>query len=165
MCEQVRQAIGRQLPTGARPDELVFPGPGRSNGIPRGARTPLSTHNLRRVYQAAVTATGEDLAHLDLRGPHDLRHTFAAWLEDDGIPSRVFDELMGHAGGRHAASAAGSPMGRIYRETTPAMLARVTAALDERIGCAMGAAGIRSAAPTDREEPGLDSQPGLLPTS
>jgi hypothetical protein len=25
-------------------------------------------------------------------------------------------------------------MGRVYRETTPAMLARVTAALDERIG-------------------------------
>jgi hypothetical protein len=32
-------------------------------------------------------------------------------------------------------------MGRVYRETTPAMLARVTAALDDRIGCAMGAAG------------------------
>jgi hypothetical protein len=54
MCEQVRQAIGRQLPTGARPDELVLPGPGGSNGIPGGARTPLPTHNLRRVYQAAV---------------------------------------------------------------------------------------------------------------
>jgi hypothetical protein len=61
--------IGRQLPAGARPDDLVFPGPGGSNGIPRGARTPLSTHNLRRVYQAAVAAAGEDLAHLDLRGP------------------------------------------------------------------------------------------------
>jgi hypothetical protein len=32
-------------------------------------------------------------------------------------------------------------MGRVYRETTPAMLARVTAALDERIGCAMAVAG------------------------
>jgi hypothetical protein len=27
-------------------------------------------------------------------------------------------------------------MGRVYRETTPAMLARVTAALDKRIGVA-----------------------------
>jgi hypothetical protein len=27
-------------------------------------------------------------------------------------------------------------MGRVYRETTPAMLARVTAALDDRIGLA-----------------------------
>jgi hypothetical protein len=100
MCEQVRQAIGRQLPAGARPDDLVFPGPGGSNGIPRGARTPLSTHNLRRVYQAAVAAAGEDLAYLDLHGPHDLRHTFATWLEDAGLPSRVIDELMGHTGER-----------------------------------------------------------------
>jgi integrase len=76
---------------------------------------------------------GADLAHLDLRGPHDLRHTFATWLEDAGVPSRVIDELMGHSGGRRDRSAGGSPMGRVYRETTPAMVARVTAALDERI--------------------------------
>jgi integrase len=133
MCQQVRQAIGRQLPASARPDELVFPGPGGSNGIPRGARTPLSTHNLRRVYQAAVAAAGKDLAHLDLHGPHDLRHTFATWLEDAGIPSRVIDELMGHSGGRRGGGGDGSPMGRIYRETTPAMLARVTTVLDDRV--------------------------------
>jgi integrase len=121
-----------------------FPGPGGSNGIPRGARTPLSTHNLRRVYQAAVAAAGEDLAHLDLRGPHDLRHTFATWLEDAAIPSRVIDELMGHSGGQHAG-AAGSPMGRVYRETTPAMLARVTNALDDRIALAQRTAAICAA--------------------
>jgi integrase len=141
MCEKVRQAIGRQLPAGARADELVVPGPGGSNGIPRGARTPLSTHNLRRVYQAAVAAAGEDLAHLDLHGPHDLRHTFATWLEDAGIPTRVIDELMGHAGGRRHGDSSGSPMGRVYRETTPTMLARVTAALDERIGRAIAIGG------------------------
>jgi integrase len=67
---------------------------------PHDARAPLSTKNLRRVYKAAVEAAGADLAHLDLRGPHDLRHIFATWLEDAGIPSRVIDELMGHAGGR-----------------------------------------------------------------
>jgi integrase len=109
-------------------------GPGGSNGIPRGARAPLSTTNLRRVYKAAVEAAGAELAHLDLRGPHDLRHTFATWLEDAAIPSRVIDELMGHASGRPDHAAGGSPMGRIYRETTPAMVARVTAALDDRIG-------------------------------
>jgi hypothetical protein len=48
-------------------------------------------------------------------------------------------KLMGHTGGRR--NGGGSPMGRVYRETTPAMLARVTAALDERIGRAMGVAG------------------------
>jgi integrase len=133
MCEQVRHAIGRQLSGGVCPDELVFPGPGGSNGIPRGARTPLSTHNLRRVYRAGVTAAGEDLVHLDLHGPHDLRHTFATWLEDAGIPSRVIDELMGHSGGRRGGGGDGSPMGHVYRETTPAMLARVNAVLDDRI--------------------------------
>jgi integrase len=133
MCDHVREAIMRQLPSGAQPDDLVFPGPGGSNGVRRGARPPLSTGNLRRVYKAAVMAAGDDLAHLDLRGPHDLRHTFATWLEDAGIPSRVIDELMGHAGGRRAGGASGSPMGRVYRETTPAMLARVTDALDHKL--------------------------------
>jgi integrase len=123
----------RQLPASGDPADLVFPGPGGSNGIPRGARAPLATHNLRRAYKAAVARAGADLAHLDLRGPHDLRHTFATWLEDAGIPSRVIDELMGHSGGRRDR-AGGSPMGTVYRETTSAMLARVTAALDDRIG-------------------------------
>jgi hypothetical protein len=31
-------------------------------------------------------------------------------------------------------------MGRVYRETTPAMVARVTAELDERLGCALAVA-------------------------
>jgi integrase len=131
MCEQVRAAVVRQLPAGGDPADLVFPGPGGSNGVPRGARAPLATYNLRRAYKATVARAGGDLAHLDLRGPHDLRHTFATWLEDAGIPSRVIDELMGHAGGRRSGS--GNSMGRVYRETTPAMLARVTAALDERL--------------------------------
>jgi integrase len=140
MCDRVREAIARQLTGGAHPEDLVLPGPGGSNGVPRGARAPLSTNNLRRVYKAAVEAAGAELAHLDLRGPHDLRHTFATWLEDAAIPSRVIDELMGHASGRRDRGAGGSPMGRAYRETTPAMVARVTAALDERIGRAQAVA-------------------------
>jgi integrase len=130
----------RELTGGTQPEDLVLPGPGGSNGIPRGARAPLSTNNLRRVYKAAVDAAGGEFAHLDLRGPHDLRHTFATWLEDAAIPSRVIDELMGHTSGRHDHAAGGSPMGRIYRETTPAMVARVTAALDDRIGHAQAVA-------------------------
>jgi integrase len=141
MADQVREAIVRQLSTFDRPDDLVFTGPGGSNGVRRGARPPLSTGNLRRVYKAAVATAG--LTELDLRGPHDLRHTFATWLEDAGIPSRVIDELMGHAGGRRDRGSAGSPMGRVYRETTPTMLARVTVALDERISQAMAVAAKR----------------------
>jgi len=52
----------------------------------------------------------------------------------------VIDELMGHASGRGDCGAGGSPMGRVYRETTPAMVARVTAALDERLGRALAVA-------------------------
>ena len=87
-----------------------------------------------------MDAAGAELGHLDLRGPHDLRHTFSTWLEDAAIPSRVIDELMGHASGRRDRGAGGSAMGRVYRETTPAMVGRVTGALDERIGRALAIA-------------------------
>ena len=47
---------------------------------------------------------------------------------------------MGHASGRRDRGTGGSPMGRVYRETTPAMVTRVTAALDERMGRAQAIA-------------------------
>jgi Phage integrase family len=77
---------------------------------------------------------------LDLRGPHDLRHTFATWLEDDGIPTRVIDELMGHAATRQPswASERGSPMGAVYRHTTAEMEARVVRMLDARLAVVRG---------------------------
>ena len=40
-------------------------------------------------------------------------------------------------------------MGRIYRETTPAMVARVTAAVDDRIGRALAVAAYLLREPTD----------------
>ena len=101
---------------------------------------PKVDHQLAAGLQGGGGGGRGDLAHLDLRGPHDLRHTFATWLEDAAIPSRVIDELMGHASGRRDRGAGGSPMGRVYRETTPAMVARVTAALDDRIGRALAVA-------------------------
>jgi len=88
---------------------------------------------LRR--SAAETDDARRFADLNLHGPHDLRHTFATWLEDAGIPSRVIDEVMGHAGGRHLEQ--GSRMGRVYRETTPEMLMRVIAAIETRLAVAL----------------------------
>jgi integrase len=80
---------------------------------------------------SAVTPAPGPLGQLRLGGPHDLRHTFATWLEDAGVPARVIDELMGHAGGRQPER--GSAVGRSYRHTTAAMRGRVLAAIDDRL--------------------------------
>jgi hypothetical protein len=95
-----------------------------------------------RCWTVAPPAPGP-LDHLDLRGPHDLRHTFATWLEDAAIPARVIDELMGHAGGRRVEQ--GSRIGRVYRETTSEMLARVIAAIEQRLAVVLTVAAEQAA--------------------
>jgi integrase len=97
LARPVAEAPARRL-VDCGPDGLVFCGPGGGNNLARGVRSKLSIDNYRRVYRRTTTRAG--LAGLDLHGPHDLRHTFATWLEDGGIPARVIDELMGHHTGR-----------------------------------------------------------------
>jgi hypothetical protein len=80
----------------------------------------------------------DSLDNLKLRGPHDLRHTFSTWLEDAGIPARVIDELMGHAGGHRGGE--GSVIGAHYRHTTPEMAARVVEAIQQRLTVVLGVA-------------------------
>jgi integrase len=136
LARQVAEAIARRLPAAHDQDALVFTGPGGgpgrpgAPGVPRGSRTVLSRDNFRRLYRRAA-ARAEGLEQLQLRGPHDLRHTFATWLEDAAVPARVIDELMGHAGGRHTER--GSVVGRVYRHTTAEMRDRVVTALEERL--------------------------------
>ena len=56
-------------------------------------------------WSALPVAPDPLLEAVDLHGAHDLRHTYATWLEDAGILARVIDELMGHeATGRAAGS-------------------------------------------------------------
>jgi integrase len=129
----VVDAIRRQLPPDADPNALVFAGPGGGNGVPVGTRTILSRHGFRRLYQSAIHRARSDLVHLQLRGPHDLRHSFSTWLEDDGIPSRVIDELMGHQRSHGGELDGGSRIGARYRHTTPEMAARVLHAVDVRL--------------------------------
>jgi integrase len=70
---------------------------------------------------------------VDLHGAHDLRHTFATWLEDAGIPARVIDELMGHEASGRGGQHEGSAMGAHYRHTTPEMAVRVIDAIQQRL--------------------------------
>ena len=44
-------------------------------------------------------------------GAHDLRHTFATWLEGAGILARVIDEVMGHEATSRVSQQRGSAMG------------------------------------------------------
>ena len=99
----------------------------------------------QRGWWAACNPPRQDdlLGQLQLRGPHDLRHTFATWLEDAGVPVRVIDELMGHAGGQRDGGAhpvGGSLIGTRYRWTTPEMEARVVAAIEQRLAVSFAVA-------------------------
>jgi integrase len=92
------------------------------------------------------------LAHLQLRGPHDLRHSFSTWLEDEGIPARVIDELMATSAAT-VGSWRGSRIGARYRHTTPEMADRVVQALDTRLSLALHVAEATTRAevhPSDR---------------
>jgi integrase len=135
MAEPVAAAMARRL-DGCGRDELVFCGPGGSNGVPRGVRSRLSVGNYRRAYRLAVARA--ELPELDPHGPHDLRHTFATWLEDGAVPARVIDELMGHQAGRRGERE-GSMIGTRYRHMTEAMQARVVAVIAERLAVALAA--------------------------
>jgi integrase len=143
----VVEAIRSQLPPGADPDVLVFAGPGGSNHVTAGTRTVLSRHGVRRMYQTAIKRA--DLDHLQLRGPHDFRHTFSTWLEDAGIPARVIDELMGHQRSRHGDLDGGSQIGARYRHTTDAMAVRVVEAIQERLAIVLRVA--EESTPADRQ--------------
>jgi integrase len=91
-------------------------------------------------WTAVSAAQASRFNHLDLHGPHDLRHTFATWLEDAGIPSRVIDELMGHENSRARQDGA-SRIGLRYRDTTPEMFSRAVAAIEARLFMVLAIAG------------------------
>jgi integrase len=88
---------------------------------------------LARRWAALQVAHDPLLDAVDLHGAHDLRHTFATWLEDAGIPARVIDELMGHEASGRSGQQRGSAMGAHYRHTTPEMAARVAGAIQQRL--------------------------------
>jgi integrase len=115
----------------------------------RPATVAVALRELQAAGLAAVDVDDQDelagrwsalqVAHdplldaVDLHGAHDLRHTYATWLEDAGIPARVIDELMGHETTGRSGQHRGSAMGAHYRHTTPEMAARVADALQQRL--------------------------------
>jgi integrase len=96
-----------------------------------------------------------ELPELDPHGPHDLRHTFATWLEDAGIPARVIDELMGHEATGRSGQQRGSAMGAHYRHTTPEMAARVIDAIQQRLTIVLHVAEESLESHPNRSAPGV----------
>ena len=85
------EAIGRQLPHGRDPADLVFTGPGggpgrhREAGVPKGARTVLSRHNFHRTYHAALAKLADPIG--------ELRPTAARALKALRAGPQTIDEL------------------------------------------------------------------------
>jgi integrase len=89
---------------------------------------------------AGLPVAGDPLLDaVELHGAHDLRHTYATWLEDAGIPARVIDELMGHQASSRG-HLGGSAIGAHYRHTTREMAARVVDAIEQRLAVVLGVA-------------------------
>jgi integrase len=89
-------------------------------------------------WAALPVARDPMLDAVELHGAHDLRHTYATWL-DAGIPARVIDELMGHQASSRGGFR-GSAIGAHYRHTTPEMAARVVEAIQQRLTVVLGVA-------------------------
>jgi integrase len=83
-------------------------------------------------WVALPVAADPLLDAVELHGAHDLRHTYATWLEDAGIPARVIDELMGHQASSRG-HLRGSAIGAHYRHTTPEMAARAVEVIQQRL--------------------------------
>lgn len=61
--------------------------------VPSSTGTVLHYSNFRRdVWNPIVKAAG-----LEAVTPHDLRHTYASWLVQDGVSIQVLRSLLGHA--------------------------------------------------------------------
>jgi integrase len=132
-----------------RVDELAARLTANSRRLIRTATVAVALCELEAAALAAVDVDDQDemagrwtalqvardplLDAVDLHGAHDLRHTFATWLEDAGIPARVIDELMGHEARGRGGQDRGSAMGAHYRHTTPEMATRVVDVIQRRL--------------------------------
>jgi integrase len=111
----VAQALASHLPANGSPTDLVFTAP---QGGPWRRRNWAG----RRWLPALERAGLEGLR------VHDLRHTYASWLADGGVPEVIVAAVMGHK--------VGPTMTAGYTSVIAGFEGRVLAVLDERLGAA-----------------------------
>jgi hypothetical protein len=133
--QRVEQLAARLTSVGRRPirPATVAAALGELHAAGLAAVDDRDQEKLTGRWVALPVAGDPLLDAVDLHGAHDLRHTYATWLEDAGVPARVIDELMGHQASSRGGQQRGSAMGAHYRHTTPEMAARVAAAIQQRL--------------------------------
>lgn len=70
----------------------MIPLPGAALEIASRLPLPVSDQQLRLSFEVARAALGRPDLHF-----HDLRHTYASWLVQSGVPLRAVQELLGHS--------------------------------------------------------------------
>jgi hypothetical protein len=138
---RVDQLAARLTATGRRPirPATVAAALGELHAAGLAAVDDHDQDELTGPWTALPVVRNPMLAAVELHGAHDLRHTYATWLEDAGIPARVIDELMGHQASSRG-HLGGSAIGAHYRHTTPEMAARVVDAVQQRLTVVLGVA-------------------------
>jgi len=113
-AHRARQAERRMAAGGAYEEalDLVFAGPWGE---------PLDRRQVRVEFHRIREAAG--LPHLTV---HDLRHSCATLLLEEGIPSKVVAEMLGHHSTRQTDDT--------YSHVTPTIQAQAKAAMDRAVG-------------------------------
>lgn len=96
---QLTKLLEQIKPASAKPDELVFKNPTRTNHI--------DSHNFRSRWIKVLEQAG-----IPYRRPHVIRHSFASHAIDQGIPLTGVAYLLGHSDTRMVATTYGHMINR-----------------------------------------------------
>lgn len=96
---QLTELLEQIKPPSAKPDELLFKNPTRTNHI--------DSHNFRNRWMKVLERTG-----IPYRRPHIIRHSFASHAIDQGIPLTGVAYLLGHSDTRMVSQIYGHMINR-----------------------------------------------------